>query len=332
MSILTGESKCRGMYTDEHQLDVRTFHTDPYSQQQQENDEMKRRRHLQSVSIQRQSSSGSGSGSGSTRSSTRSSLCDALTILSLQDNLDKAGFHPFQSPYIQCHIVQQSPTTNNDTNTKNNTNVTYSIVKIEPSQSPMKALESLVLVVPFAQDWFQSDFHTSVLIFLERMVTSPWLAKNILLLSPNAQSMTLQETVSGYFEHVTCMSLPMTFTDTLIRQLVVLDMEIDNESNHHKHNNYNYNYNRRRDEYVLLTHGSRGIVPNLDLVSAARFSLQQNLGRQVSIVMHPFDLKWWEEWVRKNLSSSWLWWLDQEWRDWAVDLGHMVAFMAAFWR
>jgi hypothetical protein len=124
----------------------------------------------------------------------------------------------------------------------------------------------------------------------------------------------------------------MTFTDTLIRQLVVLDMEIDNESNHHKHNNYNYNYNRRRDEYVLLTHGSRGIVPNLDLVSAARFSLQQNLGRQVSIVMHPFDLKWWEEWVRKNLSSSWLWWLDQEWRDWAVDLGHMVAFMAAFWR
>jgi len=294
LSIVTGESKCRGIYTDEHQLDVKSFYTDPYPYNEI------RRNGVVHVG---------GHGHGS--------LCDVLETLPSQYDVRKknragvmvvnsmpsesgSSFNPYLSPYIKCHRQAK-------------TNVKYSIVKVEPSQAPMMATESLILVVPFTSNWFQSVFHSSILTFLERMVMSPWLAKNIMVISPDTNSTSLNETISEFFKDVERMALPMTLTDAIIRQLVVLEVDTSTEY--------------KRDEYVILSQGSRGIVPNLDLISAVRLSLQQNLGRQVPIVMHPYlnAVKWWEEWVRKNVA------LDQRWKVWAIDLGHMVAFMAAFW-
>lgn len=305
MSIVTGEWKCRGIYTDEHQLDVRSFHTEPYPQE-----EIQRRRRRRNVKM---TSPLSSSGSNSNGSGIHS-LCEALEILQFQN--DKEGFHPYRSPYLQCHrqntIIQQHAA-----NASANV-ISYSIAKVEPSQAPTTALESLVLVIPFASDWFQSDFHGAILTFIEKMVQSPWLAKTIMVLSPDVPFVPLTRVVSEFFQDITSMSLPMTYGNTLIRQLVVLEVvEVSNPQY------------PKRDEYVILSHGTRGIVPNLDLVSAARYSLLQNMGRQVSIAMHPFSLQWWEDWVRKR--KTWSSFLDPSWKDWAIDLGHLVAFMAAFW-
>jgi hypothetical protein len=312
VSIVTGELKCRGIYTDEHQLDVRSFHTEPYSQEEVQRTTRKRGRNAKMTSPL--SSSGSNSnGSGSVGIH---SLCEALEILRSPN--DKDGFHPYRSPYLQCHR-QNTKIQQHAANASANV-IPYSIAKVEPSQAPMTALESLVLVIPFASNWFQSDFHGTILKFIQQMVQSPWLAKNIMVLSPDVPFVPLTRVVSEFFQDVTSMSLPMTYGNTLIRQLVVLEVVED----------FNLQY-PKRDEYVILSHGTGGIVPNLDLVSAARFSLLQNMGRQVSITMHPFSLQWWEDWVRKR-KTSWLSVLHPSWKDWAIDLGHLVAFMAAFWR
>ena len=303
ISIITGELKCRGVYTDEHQLDIRGYETDPYPQPI--------RRNSKDVLIE-----------GVMVATDHSNACNVLETLKSQyvpvhvekknrvkDNNDLQAdnaFNPFLTPYITCHSQNQHE---------------YSIVRIQSSLAPTTPVEALVLVIPYAANWFESDLHSIILAFMERMSKSPWLAKTILIVSPNSNSTSLESTVEKFAEESSyassssswsSSSLPHTFRNCMIRQLVVLQVRASTDY--------------KKDQMVILVHGSVGTVPNLDLVSGVTLSIQQMMGRAMKMTMHPFDLGWWEGLVKKHLPKG------KRWQEWGVDLGHMVAFMAAFWR
>lgn len=291
-SIITGESKCRGIYTDEHQLDIRAYKTDTYPSKQ-----ITSRRNIKDVTIV----------NGVPVAMDHSNVCNALDTMkdeydTLQnyddnDNDDQNAFNPYLSPYITCY---------NQAHTKND----FSIVKIKPSLAPTSSVEALVLVIPYAYDWFKSDLHSAMLTFMERMAKSPWLAKDILILSPNSNSTTVGDVVENFMEDLP--SLPMTLTQYLIRQLVVLEMQVSTDY--------------MQDEFVVLTQGNFGTVPNMDLISGLTTSVREIFGRKSVVTMHPFDLSWWIVLVRKHLPQG------SGWQEWGNDLGNMIAFMATFWR
>jgi len=316
ISIVTGESKCRGIYTDEHQLDVGGFHTDEYPLQQIRRDVKEVRR----------------IGGGTLDYSNVCNALDALTSQydrlqkefkekvkvakvksgeKLNEEEDEEGggekeINPYLTPYISCHSQSQS---------SKEESKKYSVVKIDPSLAPTTPVEALVLVVPYASNWIESDLHLSILTFMERMIKSPWLAKRILIVSPQSpqsNSTSMQQFVEQFLEDSASIELPMAYTNSILRQLVVLDMHASTEY--------------KRDQFVILTQGEKGVVPNLDLISGVRVSLRNVFGSQLPMVMHPFDLTWWEAMVNSHLPRG------KVWQEWGTDFGHMVAFMAAFWR
>jgi hypothetical protein len=300
ISIVTGEAKCRGIYTDEHQLDLRGFYTDAYPLERIRRDMQEARR----------------LGGGTMD---YSNVCIVLdTVRSQYDRLEqeymkkvkiakvKSGqqvnegedkeeemeLNPYLTPYISCHSPSEKE------------GEAYSLVKIDPSLAPTTPVESLVLIIPHASNWFKSDLHLSILTFMERMVKSPWLAKRIMIVCPSSNATSMDQVVERFLEDSASSSLP--------RQLVVLDVKASTEY--------------KRDQFVILTQGEKGLVPNLDLISAVRISLRQSFGNQVPMTMHPFDLKWWEVLVNDKFPRG------KFWQEWGVDFGEMVAFMAAFWR
>jgi hypothetical protein len=317
ISIVTGESKCRGIYIDEHQLDVGGFHTDDYPLDQIRRDVKEVRR----------------IGGGTVD---YSNVCNALDTLTSQydrlqkefkekvkvarlkngikmdEDKDEEGegekeINPFLTPYISCHSQRQSQSTRSKEKSRK-----YSVVKIDPSLAPTTPVEALVLVVPYTSNWFESDLHLSIFTFMERMIKSPWLAKRILIVSPQSNSTSMETLVEQFLEDSASIALPMAYTNSILRQLVVLDMHASTEY--------------KRDQFVVLTQGEKGIVPNLDLISGVRVSLYKVFGTQLPIVMHPFDLNWWEAMVKSHLPRG------KFWQEWGTDFGHMIAFMAAFWR
>jgi len=77
-----------------------------------------------------------------------------------------------------------------------------------------------------------------------------------------------------------------------------------------------------RDQILVLPHGDKGTLPNLDLITAAIYSLQKIMKSGIKVQVHPYDALWWEQLVTDHLP--------QHYHEWGRDLGNMIAFMAAF--
>ncbi len=326
VSVVTGEPKCRGVYTDEHQFDLKTFYTDKYPLDQIAG----RRKRLKNY----QSDDGS--------LNNNNNACQILDVMKTQfeyeyeirrekdddadDDKFSAPFNPFRSPYISCFDARsRSPSS-------------YSIIKIKPSLAPTESIEALVLVIPPTKNWFNSLFHITIISFIERMATVPWLAKDILILQPNYHNENdndatikrlgsrsgseVGNVVEDFMEDLRSASLPISFTHYLIRQLIVVEMNHDAKK---------YNRNQYQNQFAILTQGHFGTVPNLDLISGVTKSMEQTFGREIltRTRMHPFEMEWWSTFVhqqqQKHMYSS-------QMKEWGLDLGNMVAFMMAFWK
>ena len=220
----------------------------------------------------------------------------------------------------------------------------YSLIRIDPSQSPLKPVEALVIVLPHSSNWFKSDFHSSMLTFIEHMVESPWLAKSILIVSPNekySNTNNIDTSTSGMGSHLVNehtsnmavnpdivkqfvndfysspsvpyqFSLPIDTKSLIIRQLIAIEIDASPRYS--------------GDKFFVLPQGRNGLVPNLDLLSAVRLALLKVFGGKVQILMHLYDLTWWDNLVKSRLPA------DKFHQKWANDFGNMIGFMAAFWR
>ena len=223
-----------------------------------------------------------------------SSLCDALSSES------KDGF-------IGCI---QSPSQPVDATQKH---LSLEIARIIPSAvSVVPVSETIVIVVPPAEDWYQSQFHYSLLELMSRL-TSPekvtWLAKTIVFVAPvydkqvstydtNGTSLLLQDTVDSFLDlymgenTVNSFSLQYPRTTELlkwtagsmIRNLLVFDVESKDPSDE-----------MPTKEIRILPQGRRGVVPNLDLFSVCIKVYEKN--PRIKLLPHPHSEsvdRWWK--------------------------------------
>jgi GPI-anchor transamidase subunit GAA1 len=197
----------------------------------------------------------------------------------------------------------------------------FDIARILPLSSAVSPIsESIVLVFPWwtnagkGNDISQQQMRSSVLHLLRRLSESPWLAKTILIVSPNHNSTSLKDTVDSfvnvYFGSFDLSSgrvfspfgvgegLPFSFQNTIVRSLIVVDFL------HLLTQDQNDNI---RSEIRILPMGSCGSLPNMDLTYAsmlvynrARFmqSTSRYSGRESIIVMHQYRQRV-REWSRR---------------------------------
>ena len=181
----------------------------------------------------------------------QSGLCDALAI---RDNLS-------------CHVHGEH----------------FSMATITPLANALDPMEeALVFVVPAPpqSDWTGSTFHYTLLASLAWLadpITTPWLAKRLIVVAPNGDS-SLEHTVKSFLnaylgnpsqweeEPTVVPPLPPKISGALLRSLVVLDIDdksIKDETNPGKMISPD---RLGRTEFAILPHGRRGVLPNLDLV------------------------------------------------------------------
>ena len=201
----------------------------------------------------------------------------------------------------------------------------FDVARVVPVSNAVEpTAEVVVMVVPApSKHWNSSELHISLLHLLDRLADSkatPWLAKTVLFVSPSTSEIPLQTTVSSFLDSylgtsargsVPMTRLPPSFTSGMIRNLLVLDLIVDEGGD-------------RLNELRILPQGRRGVLPNMDFVFAAmmlssRASFMDSRQR-ASLVMHPYGSQFlqWREWVNENLPPSLL--------EWANDLGNMVLF------
>lgn len=347
VSVITGELKCRGMYVDEHQLDIPSLQTEPY-----ELDQIRRNYLLEDTT------------SSSEGDEKFSNACDVLEYMKVNysriqrdfrkienekkkhntpkgveikedEDEERHEINPYQTPYISCNNVLHQVSDDDVPSTYND----YSVIRIDPSQSPLQAVEALVIVLPHSSNWFKSDFHSSMLTFIEHMVQSPWMAKSILIVSPNEKYSNINNnysSASGTGSHLvneytsnmlvdpdvvkqfindfysSQSSLPIDTKSLIVRQLIAIEIDASPRYS--------------GDKFFVLPQGRNGLVPNLDLLSAVRLALLKVFGGKVQILMHLHDLTWWDDLIKLRLPA------DKFHQNWTKDFGNMIGFMAAFWR
>jgi glycosylphosphatidylinositol transamidase len=208
----------------------------------------------------------------------------------------------------------------------------FDVAKIVPTANAVEpTTEAIVLVVPppATGTWTSSDLHHVILQLIHRLSQSqscPWLAKTILVVSARRGNILLNETVSqflpAYLGPSTAMErtddkdyLPLTFTSAIIRNLLVLDVQLVESG-------------QPRNEIQILPQGRRGVLPNMDLVFVsvsvflrARF-LDNRLQRHAttSLLVHPYE----QEAAKMRLLVETN--VPRSLQHWAYSLGNMMLF------
>ncbi|KAI2488956.1 Gaa1-like [Fragilaria crotonensis] len=202
-------------------------------------------------------------------------------------------------------------------------NGSFDVAKLVPISNPVAPVsESIVIVIPSSEEWLASPFHYGMLQFMQHLATSsssPWLAKTVLLVSPSVTSnLTIAGTVStfldaflGVNEGSTSM-LPPSYTTTMIRNLLVLDVAADTNG-------------APLNEVLLMPQGKRGVLPNMDLVFLfmsvySRASFMDKRRYETNFLVHPYatESTGWHKWVNSNVPASL--------RNWVSELGDLALF------
>jgi hypothetical protein len=187
-----------------------------------------------------------------------------------------------ETSMIECH---QDKTNNFD----------YAI--IVPNKAPSLPSEAIVLIVkePNCQaGWTSSYFHVALLNLIHRLsdgVSSPWLSKNIIIVSPRptlpCKSKSVEDfsqlhaTVTAFADAYHLGSLPMKHITSVIRNVLVLDVEqimVPSEST------------KSSIDVFILPQGVGAVLPNFDLVSVmVEIFLHQNwsLTQNLRVNLHP---------------------------------------------
>ena len=236
VSIVTGELKCRGYFVDEKALLQSNFVISPYKIDQ-----------LTRFYSDNKQSPESYTG-----------MCHALQSTGL-----------LRAHRIDCYRHEQDG---------------YDYASIVPTNVPTLPNEAIVLIVKSPSgdaSWTTSYVHVALMNMLDRLsdeVSSPWLAKNIILVSPSAYSLCraesnettaticddqLQSVVSSFADSYllhrsSCNSLPLQDTLSIIRNVLVLDIDQISQTSQHMTTSL---------DLYILPQGRRGVLPNLDFVS-----------------------------------------------------------------
>ena len=232
MSILTGEMKCRGWYLDEHALALDFVNT------QYAENPMRANKRLNSLM-------------------NSAFLCDSLNTSTV--------------PNLSCH---------------HHANLPFEVVRLVPAASAVEPTEeAIVFVVPLpnrGRDWKASKFHRLLLDSLLRLadpIDTPWLAKTVFLVAPaspetTSNSTSLESTVTSFLDAYlgskrhnlkAQQQLPPQLTGSMLRNMIVLDVQVANGTSTINSRNRNGG-SRGRTDFQVLPQGRRGVLPNLDLV------------------------------------------------------------------
>eukprot|EP00559_Dactyliosolen_fragilissimus_P003041 CAMPEP_0184865370 /NCGR_PEP_ID=MMETSP0580-20130426/17863_1 /TAXON_ID=1118495 /ORGANISM="Dactyliosolen fragilissimus" /LENGTH=395 /DNA_ID=CAMNT_0027364539 /DNA_START=136 /DNA_END=1324 /DNA_ORIENTATION=- len=299
VSIITGESKCRGTYIDEAQLEPHQYYTQSYQYDNTLKPEILR------------------------GGDPNSWLCRSLFLLRSKDrgassinSSDKAGYiGGIHSSAVTCYAHNG-----------------MDVVRILPSH--YRPTESIVIILPFLNEHnYDKDIQVSTIRMIDRLAKERWLAKVLYLVAPysshssSAIPISIQDTVqhfltsygvindfdSPHFGDQIKAMLPLDFRSQLIRQLLVLDIQMKND------------VELPTKSYVnrinFLTGGRRGSLPNLDLVTHALASYKFRHEREVK--MHRFDMSWWKQHFSDKFLPN-----ETFWKRWGEEIGDMLAFMA----
>jgi len=180
----------------------------------------------------------------------------------------------------------------------------FDLIKIVPLSSPTEPTEAIALTISppyqFTESkkefgWTESTFHRSILNLIHRLsdpTQSPWLAKSVFIVVPIIRNETeflniesydqlMEDTVinflTSYLGH-NLESLPHRITFPILRNVVVINL----------HQNVDNTLQASPIEIKILPQGRRGLLPNLDLVSAIAelFSLHAR-SKTTSVSFHP---------------------------------------------
>lgn len=252
----------------------------------------------------------------------------------------------------------------------------FEIAKISPySAAVVPGSEAIVVVVPqfvpftFAlakkrgrsddPDKSRPQLQASLLQFIQRLSTpqtSPWLAKTILIVAArhpelpgtfSDSSQRMQQTVSSFLDvylggqeferSSTNQQLPTVFSGALIRNLVVLDLQLLERDTRPlpKSKEELESYEPVTGELRILPQGRRGVLPNMDMVFAIRSVYERSRMMQAQyplqgtsrkafkmnhLVVHPFrkaTLGWWKR-VKETLP--------EELHEWSGKMLHFLSF------
>jgi len=175
------------------------------------------------------------------------------------------------------------------------------LVRLIPTKNAIEPYnEAIALVVPSSHTtevWSTNHLQSGLLELLELLSEVPWLAKQILLISPTTAEqslhMVIDAVLDSYLGH--CKSttgsptevLQSRVTSAMIRNLLVLDTTPSNDPLLPK------------NEIRLLPHGKHGVLPNMDLFqvtysvfsrspSSGNTRLALNDARAPTLLMHSF--------------------------------------------
>ena len=266
-----------------------------------------------------------------------------------------------------CDTATQFYPSLNSTPRNNNiqclTHDNFQLASINPlSGAVQPTYESIVLVVPFSEDWSSSsdDFHPRFLANLYRLSDATqiqWLAKTILVVTPTTESESLDSVVSNFLDAYmgpkgqrrldktdddststrtrSPSMLPPSMTGSMIRNLIVLERKTDDDDSH----------TSISPRLQILPQGRRGLLPNMDMVFMmgrlydktaflkAKPLQQKRQNQRSSIYMHPYlhlserFSRFVEETLKKHLSivdipSN----TQVKILNWATELANMVLF------
>lgn len=141
----------------------------------------------------------------------------------------------------------------------------YQMATILPTQAAVVPThEAIVYVIPTVHDWKQSAFLSYFLSFLHRLATeTPWLAKTVVVVAPLYPNMTLSDTIQRFVDD--------SPSSAIMRNMIVLQHGI-------------------QDGLRILPGGTRGTLPNMDLVWATQSVLQRYCRTEKLTATHPYSL------------------------------------------
>jgi hypothetical protein len=192
------------------------------------------------------------------------------------------------------------------------------VARIVPTEGAIAPVsEALVLLIPSTKDWLTSDFHFAVTQLVERLSSSAWLAKTVLIVAPSDAQLPMVDTVEtfldAYLGSTTNVSIPMLppqITSAMLRNVLVVQHFVRSGG-------------PVRADLKILPQGRRGVLPNMDLVFHAmsiysRANFMDPRRNPSTIFVHPYVEKSvrWREYVGKHLPRQY-----HEWAMEVVDMG-----------
>lgn len=170
----------------------------------------------------------------------------------------------------------------------------FDYATIVPNNAPSLSDEAIILIVNGPRcdaEWASSYFHVALLSMMDRLsdgLSSPWLSKNIIIVSPSPSLSCKVESSEKWFHLNTIVStfadayhlglLPMQHITSTIRNVLVIDVAQPIRPKQTR---------KRSMDVYILPQGFGSMLPNFDLVSViVEIFMHQNWSASQNIRLH----------------------------------------------